>query len=87
MTLTKLRRRIRAAHRRFRDARLVGLAFKSDRHAVLVHVVPIRRCNLLCAYCNEFDKHSKPVPLDEMLRSPNARLFKSAAMRALRIGR
>ena len=68
MIRTRLRRRIRAAHRRFREARLVGLAFKSDRHPVLAHVVPIRRCNLACAYCNEFDKHSAPVPLDEMLR-------------------
>ncbi|MGH7589320.1 MAG: radical SAM protein, partial [Gemmatimonadota bacterium] len=46
----------------------MGLAFKSDRHPVLAHVVPIRCCNLSCAYCNEFDKHSAPVPLDEMLR-------------------
>ncbi|MGH7551374.1 MAG: radical SAM protein [Gemmatimonadota bacterium] len=75
MTPTKLhrrirstRRRIRAVRRRFREARLVALAFKSDHHPVLAHVVPIRRCNLSCAYCNEFDKHSAPVPLDEMLR-------------------
>lgn len=68
MTLTYVRRRIRAALRRFREARLVALAFKSDRHPVLAHVVPIRRCNLSCAYCNEFDKHSAPVPIDEMLR-------------------
>ncbi|MGH7563805.1 MAG: radical SAM protein [Gemmatimonadota bacterium] len=68
MTLTKLRRRIRASHRRFREARLVALAFKSDHHPVLAHVVPIRRCNLSCAYCNEYDKHSAPVALDEMLR-------------------
>ena len=68
MTLTYVRRRIRTALRRFREARLVALAFKSDRHPVLAHVVPIRRCNLSCAYCNEFDKHSAPVPIDEMLR-------------------
>ena len=67
MTLTKVRRRIRAARRRFREARLVALAFKSDQHPVLAHVVPIRRCNLSCAYCNEFDKHSAPVPIHEML--------------------
>jgi MoaA/NifB/PqqE/SkfB family radical SAM enzyme len=68
MKLTKVRRRLRAARRRFREARLVALAFKSDQHPVLAHVVPIRRCNLSCAYCNEFDKHSAPVPIDEMLR-------------------
>ena len=68
MTLTSFRRRIRAAHRRLRETRLVALAFKSDHHPVLAHVVPIRRCNLACAYCNEYDKLSAPVPLDEMLR-------------------
>lgn len=68
MIPTRLRRRLRAARRRFREARMVGLAFKSDRHAILAHVVPIRRCNLSCSYCNEFDKHSAPVPLEEMLR-------------------
>ena len=30
--------------------------------------MPIRRCNLDCAYCNEYDKTSAPVPLDAMLR-------------------
>lgn len=68
MTRTRLRRRIRAARRRFREARLVALAFKSDHHPVLAHVVPIRRCNLSCSYCNEYDKHSAPVPREEMLR-------------------
>ena len=28
----------------------------------------MRRCNLACEYCNEYDDFSKPVPLDEMLR-------------------
>ena len=28
----------------------------------------MRFCNLSCAYCNEYDKVSDPVPLDEMLR-------------------
>ncbi len=35
---------------------------------MLAHVIPIRRCNLSCTYCNEYDDVSKPVPLDEMLR-------------------
>ena len=37
-------------------------------HPVLVHIIPMRRCNLSCSYCNEYDDVSKPVPLDEMLR-------------------
>ena len=43
-------------------------AFASTRHPVLVHIVPMRRCNLACTYCNEFDKTSDPVPIDVMLQ-------------------
>jgi MoaA/NifB/PqqE/SkfB family radical SAM enzyme len=38
-------------------------ALLSTAHPVLAHVVPIRRCNLSCAYCNEYDRVSNPVPL------------------------
>ena len=31
-------------------------------------IVPIRRCNLACTYCNEYDKDSPPVPTEEMVR-------------------
>jgi MoaA/NifB/PqqE/SkfB family radical SAM enzyme len=41
---------------------------RSVDHPVLAHIIPIRRCNLACTYCNEFDDFSKPVPGDEMLR-------------------
>ncbi len=41
-------------------------ALLSTEHPILAHIIPIRRCNLACAYCNEFDDHSKPVPLEEM---------------------
>src|SRR5262249_39553148 len=36
-------------------------------HPLLVHIVPIRRCNIDCGYCNEYDKVSQPVPVDAML--------------------
>jgi MoaA/NifB/PqqE/SkfB family radical SAM enzyme len=39
----------------------------STRHPIDAHIIPIRRCNLSCAYCNEFDRFSKPVPTAEML--------------------
>ena len=42
-------------------------AFASTKHPVLVHIVPMRRCNLACTYCNEYDKTSDPVPIDVML--------------------
>jgi len=36
----------------------------STEHVLLAHLIPMRRCNLSCAYCNEYDDHSKPVPLE-----------------------
>ncbi len=35
---------------------------------IVAQIVPIRRCNLSCTYCNEYDKVSAPVPTDIMLR-------------------
>jgi len=43
---------------------LKGLA--STDHPVLAHIIPIRKCNLACAYCNEYDDFSPPVPLETM---------------------
>ena len=34
----------------------------------MAQIVPMRFCNLSCAYSNEYDKVSEPVPIDEMLR-------------------
>ncbi len=39
----------------------------STDHPVLAHIIPIRRCNLACAYCNEYDNSSSPVPTEAML--------------------
>jgi len=33
----------------------------------MAHIIPIRRCNLSCTYCNEYDDFSKPVPTDVMV--------------------
>jgi MoaA/NifB/PqqE/SkfB family radical SAM enzyme len=35
---------------------------------LLAHIIPIRRCNLACTYCNEFDDVSQPVPTGEMFQ-------------------
>jgi MoaA/NifB/PqqE/SkfB family radical SAM enzyme len=43
-------------------------AMQSNAHPILAQIVPIRRCNLDCGYCNEYDKTSDPVPLATMLR-------------------
>jgi MoaA/NifB/PqqE/SkfB family radical SAM enzyme len=37
-------------------------------HPLLVQIIPIRRCNIDCGYCNEYDKTSAPVPTDLMER-------------------
>jgi MoaA/NifB/PqqE/SkfB family radical SAM enzyme len=66
--ITRFRRRLRGAGRRLRETRLVAQAFRTGRSPVLAHVVPVRRCNLACIYCNEFDDHSAPVPVDTLLR-------------------
>ena len=50
---------------------IVGLWTKGliwTQRPLLVHIIPMRRCNLACAYCNEYDNFSKPVPLDLMLQ-------------------
>src|SRR5690348_11162970 len=64
----KIRKKLLAAHRKVREFRMVAKGFASTRHPLLVHIIPIRRCNLSCTYCNEFDDFSRPVPLDEMFR-------------------
>ena len=45
---------------------MIAKALASTKHPVLVHIIPMRRCNLDCGYCNEYDNVSKPVPLEEM---------------------
>src|ERR1700761_5707347 len=63
-----LKGRVKAATRKVRELALVGHALASTRHVVMAQIVPMRFCNLSCAYCNEYDKVSKPVPLEEMVR-------------------
>ena len=67
-SLTSLKRRLKAVHRNLRGAKMVARAFMSTDHPLLAHIIPIRRCNLACEYCNEFDDFSKPVPLETMFR-------------------
>ena len=63
-----LRGRMRTASRKIREYRMVARALATTGHPVLAQIVPNRFCNLSCAYCNEYDKVSEPVPLDEMFR-------------------
>ena len=61
-----LGRRWKALHRNLRGASMAARAFASTDHPLLAHIIPVRRCNLACTYCNEFDDFSKPVPTEEM---------------------
>jgi MoaA/NifB/PqqE/SkfB family radical SAM enzyme len=66
--LTALRRRAKVLHRNLRGASMAARALASTDHPLLAHIIPIRRCNLACTYCNEFDDVSSPVPTGEMFR-------------------
>src|SRR5216117_486885 len=56
----------RFLHTRMRELRAIAKALLSTKHPFLVHIIPTRRCNLACTYCNEFDDFSQPVAAEEM---------------------
>src|SRR5260370_33764358 len=64
----RLRRRLKAANRTFREIKMIAKGLRSTDHPIQVHIIPMRRCNLSCTYCNEYDDFSGPVPLEEMHR-------------------
>jgi MoaA/NifB/PqqE/SkfB family radical SAM enzyme len=64
----RIRRRFNAIHRRSREWMMIAKALVSTRHPVLAHIIPMRRCNLSCSYCNEYDAVSKPVALETIFQ-------------------
>ena len=62
------RRRMRAVTRKLRELGSIGSALLSTGHPYMAHIVPMRRCNLACTYCNEYDDVSAPVAIEEMER-------------------
>jgi len=54
-----------------RELRMIARGALSARHPIMAHIIPIRRCNLACAYCNEYDDYSKPVPTEVMVARVN----------------
>ncbi|HLI84215.1 MAG TPA: radical SAM protein [Bryobacteraceae bacterium] len=56
---------------RLRELRMIAKGLLSTDHPILAHIIPIRRCNLSCKYCNEYDNHSKPVPTGTMFARIN----------------
>src|SRR5215469_722035 len=73
---TLIRRRLRATRRTTRELLMIAKGLLSTDHHIQVHIIPMRRCNLSCAYCNEYDDFSDPVPIEEMYR----RIDKLAAL-------
>jgi MoaA/NifB/PqqE/SkfB family radical SAM enzyme len=59
---------------KMREASFISRALLSSRHPVLAHLIPMRRCNLACGYCNEYDHNSKPIDREII----NSRLDKLA---------
>ena len=43
-------------------------ALKDPYRPVAAHIIPIRRCNLSCTYCNEYDDHSSRSTADMLGR-------------------
>jgi MoaA/NifB/PqqE/SkfB family radical SAM enzyme len=53
--------------RNLREFNLVLKGVADTNHPIMAHIIPIRRCNLSCTYCNEYDDFSKPVALETMV--------------------
>src|SRR2546423_13943213 len=50
------------ASRKLRSLREFARGLVQTAQPLLVQIIPIRRCNIDCGYCNEYDKVSPPVP-------------------------
>src|SRR5262245_48191970 len=53
---------------KWREFQMIGRGLVSTKHVLLAHIIPTRKCNLACGYCNEYDDFSPPVPAETMLR-------------------
>ncbi len=63
---TRFKRRTLHWHRKMREIYMVFKGLADTDHPLLAHVIPTRRCNIACAYCNEYDDFSSPVPIEEL---------------------
>jgi len=62
--------------RKARSVREFVRGLTHTAHPLLVQIIPVRRCNIDCGYCNEYDKVSPPVATDVLVR----RIDKLAAL-------
>ena len=77
---------MRLATRLNRNARIAKKllhALVDADHPILAQMVVVRRCNLACGYCFEYDKVSEPVPTDVLLRRVDALADLGTAMLTL----
>ena len=63
----RIRRDWKALGRRLRELRFIANGLADTNHVVQAHLIPIRRCNLACGYCNEYDDFSAPVETSVVL--------------------
>lgn len=63
----RARRDWAALKRRLREIKMIAWGALHREHPIMAHIIPIRRCNLSCTYCNEYDDFSKPVATEVML--------------------
>jgi MoaA/NifB/PqqE/SkfB family radical SAM enzyme len=54
------------ASRKGRSLREFVRGLIDTAHPLLVQIIPTRRCNIDCGYCNEYDKVSDPVPAETL---------------------
>lgn len=55
-----------AWQRKVRELKFIAKGLTSTSHPLVAHIIPIRRCNLSCVYCNEYDDYSKGIALETM---------------------
>ena len=67
----QMRRAWKSFSRWMREARVVVKGSASTSHPIMAHIIPTRRCNLSCTYCNEYDDYSKPVATEVMVSRIN----------------
>ena len=70
-TAFRLRRGWKSFARRMRELRMIAGGAVSTGHPIMAHIIPIRRCNLSCTYCNEYDDFSPPVETGIMVARLN----------------
>ena len=63
---TRIRRKTLHWHRKMRELYMILKGLADTDHPLLAHVIPTRRCNIACAYCNEYDDFSNPVSIEEL---------------------